>query len=107
VVVEKGNGELKDPFFGMPWFIKAVALIGVPSVISLLLVWSIQVKVSDTVYSNAQAIHEVRLEAIAHDVRVQTSFAEIKQQGQVNERLLRMICSSLAKTPELSQNCWR
>lgn len=100
-------GKDGDPFQGMPWQVKAVAIVGAPILISLFLIWSIDSRLVGTVNDNHSQLQTIRTEAVEHDKRVSASFEQLKEQSNTNERLLRMICFGVQKTEEAKQGCWK
>jgi hypothetical protein len=95
----------RDPLSGLPWQVRAVTLLGVPSVIALAAVYWIATGVQTTMLQNQQLIVEVRQAEQLHDQNVRAKFSTLERQGEVLTRLLRSICQSVAKTDNQRDKC--
>ena len=92
---------------GMPWYIRAIAIVGVPSLIAISLIWSIETRMVSTINESHQRLVELTSLETAHDRRVTENFTGLQRQGDTNEQLLRMICYGVQKTEEAKQGCWK
>ena len=101
-----GNGG-NDIFGGMPWWVKAIAVVGIPSLISVGVVYTNEYRLAINVASNGKAITELQSLTSEHDRKVRESFTILEIQGKENEKLLRMICMGVQKTEEAKQGCWK
>lgn len=51
---------------GMPWYVKAIAVVGVPSLISIGVVWSDRVQLVDRIDAQTRLLATIQLEAKEH-----------------------------------------
>lgn len=100
-----GNGNGRDPLSGMPWQIRAIFIIGVPSAIALWLTYVGTANISQNVRTNGDALAIVRSEAALHDQRVRAQFDELQQSAITQTRILRSICQSVAKNDLQREKC--
>jgi hypothetical protein len=90
---------------GLPWWVKAVVIVGVPSAIALGLVWSDRVQLSTNVRENGALMHKLDSGASAHDARVTGRFDDLSMRVQESNRILLAQCVNEAKTPEARERC--
>ena len=82
----------------MPWWVRAIAVIGVPGVLTLYLVYSGVQELPQTRRLGEQTLQEVlrnREMLREHEIREQTTY-----------RLLQRICTNTAKTPDERNSCF-
>jgi hypothetical protein len=82
----------------MPWWVRAIAVIGVPGVLTLYLVYSGVQEVPATRRASEQAVQEIlrnREIMREHEIREQSNF-----------RLLQRICINTAKTQDERNSCF-
>ncbi len=97
-----GNGGL---WGGMPWWVKAIALVGVPSLISIGVITSDRVQLSGVVNSNGQKIDSLQNLTTVHDSRVWIRFDELSRATAETNRILLAGCVNDAKTMEARERC--
>ena len=100
---ESPNG--RDPFRGMPWMVRAVAILGVPAIIALGAVWWGANVIGGTVAENYTRLTTMAGADALHDQLVRTQLEELRRQGATQTRLLRSICQSVAKTDVQRDKC--
>lgn len=100
-----GNGVWKD----MPWWVKAVAIVGVPSLISLGVVWSDRVQLAAKTYENNVFLRQVIAESGEHNDRVLQRFEALGNRADETNRILLAGCindAQKAKNPiEAQERC--
>jgi hypothetical protein len=83
-----GDGFWKD----MPWWVKAIAIVGVPSVLSVILVWSDRVQLLARVEYNTALLQKLTSDASTH-ATVDAAFdADLKRSSEETNRLLLAAC---------------
>jgi hypothetical protein len=96
----------RDPFAGMPWWVRAVALVGVPALISMGLVWFGAQSIATNVAANGTKVAAVSQEMQLHDAKVQTQFEELRRESAVQTRYLRTLCQAATRNdPVLATRC--
>lgn len=108
---QDGNG--RDLLFhGMPWWVRAIALVGVPAVISLWLVGlttgTLATAVSDNgkkISANDQRIAELAADDKSRGEQVNLRFEQLQRSAETQTRILRSICQSVAKTDIQRERC--
>lgn len=82
------NGNGRDPLSGMPWYIKAVILIGVPGAIALALTWQ-----SAFVLQQSVALNGVKLVTMQQELRVHdaAAAAHVNDSHEALEELNRVV----------------
>jgi hypothetical protein len=97
-----GNGGL---WGGMPWWVKAIALVGVPSLISIGVITSDRVQLSGEVRANGDKLNRIETGAVTHDSRVWLRFDELTEASKETNRILLAGCVNDAKTMEARERC--
>lgn len=82
----------------MPWWVKAVALVGVPSLISLGVIYSDRVQLAYTVNDTHSRLQRVESDAAAHDRAVSLRFDRLGEQTSETNRILTATCVNAAQT---------
>lgn len=95
----------RDPLNGMPWQVRAILLLGVPSVIALAAVWWGAGVIGVTVADTQRLLLELQQHEQLHDQNVRTNFIGIQRQTETQIRLLRSICASVAKSDVARERC--
>lgn len=103
-MVKTDNGGF-DFFSGMPWYVKAVAVVAVPSLISLGVVWNNETRMVAKVEETRIRVERLEVQTSEHDKAVKEDFLRLTESGKTNERLLRLICSGVAPK-EAKSACW-
>jgi len=99
------NGNGNDPMSGLPWWVKAVVIVGVPSAIALGLVWSDRVQLAHSVTNNGILLHDLKSGAQLHDAKVTNRFDDLSSRVRESNRILLAQCVNEAKTPEARERC--
>ena len=99
-----GNGST-DPMSGLPWWVRAIVIVGVPSAIALGLVWSDRIQLASDVIANGAILRQIHAEAKAHDERVLQRFEGLGFQTGETNRILLAGCVNDAKTTEARERC--
>lgn len=99
------NGNGRDPMAGLPWWVRAVVIVGVPSAIALGLVWSDRIQLASQVETNGGLLLQIQTEGKAHDTRVLQRFEELGQKSTETNRILLAGCVNDAKTIEARERC--
>ncbi len=99
------NDNGRDPMSGLPWWIKAVVIVGVPSAIALGLVWSDRMQLRDTVFANGAVLREMRVTDAAHSVRMEEGFRLLDDKTTETNRILLAQCVNNARTSEQRERC--
>lgn len=107
-----GNGGRDLVFSGMPWWVRAIALVGVPAIISLWLVGLTTGSLSSAVADNGMKIaaNDKRIAEMAADDKhrgeqVTMRFEQLQRSAETQTRILRSICQSVAKTDLQRDRC--
>ncbi len=100
-----GNGLSGGFWKDMPWWVKAIAIVGVPSLISLGVVWSDRVQLADDVRSNGILLREAQASSLAHDARVVLRFEELADATAETNRILSATCVNAAQTEFERERC--
>ncbi|HOG29224.1 MAG TPA: hypothetical protein PLT35_08080 [Vicinamibacterales bacterium] len=103
-----GNGTRNgrtDPLAGLPWWVRAVFLVGVPSAIALGLVWSDRAQLAEQIHTNGVLLRQIDADARAHDARVVLRFQELSTATSETNRILTASCVNAAKTAEARERC--
>ncbi len=100
-----GGGNGRDPMAGLPWWVRAIVIVGVPSAIALGLVWSDRAQLSDQVQTNGILLRQIDSEARAHDARVLLRFEELSTVTSETNRILIAACVNEARTAEARERC--
>lgn len=104
-----GNGPgsaLSDGFWrDMPWWVKAVAIVGVPSLISIGVIVSDRAQLAGTVRTTEERLQRVEQTQIMHDSRVWLRFDELGAAARETNRILMAGCVNDAKTMEARERC--
>jgi hypothetical protein len=95
----------RDPLAGLPWWVKAVFLIGVPSAIALGLTWQVSTVLTTRVESNGKALEVVHSEARLHDQAVVSRFDYLSRQTDETNRILTATCNNQAKDDAQRDRC--
>jgi hypothetical protein len=96
-----GNGL----WAGMPWWVKAIALVGVPSLISIGVITSDRMQLSGVVNVNGEKLSRIESQAITHDSRVWLRFDELSRATAETNRILMAGCVNNAQTIEARERC--
>lgn len=99
------NGNGNDLWNDMPWWVKAVALVGVPSLISVGIVASDRWQLSGAVKETAACVERVENAGAAHDARMLLRFDELKRATEETNRILVATCVNAAQTMEARERC--
>lgn len=97
-MADAAPGPAFDPFAGLPSWAKFIAVIGLPSVITLFLVWV-----------GANYIPKIQTELVAYRIEAEKSRLAIERQINQNDqsyRVLQRICAEIAKTDEGRSRCF-
>lgn len=90
---------------GMPWQIRAVALIGVPCALLCFLVWSLQVDVKGSQARQEQKLDTHILAAEKTMLTLESVEKDHKESGMRLEVYMRLLCVNGAKTKEQVATC--
>lgn len=93
---------MKDLTDGLPVLVKAVAVVGVPSLIALYLVYVLTGSVA-----TASQVESVSQRVDQHVEQMEQDRDEHTRRLEVQIRLLRVMCASLAKTETTLIECSR
>lgn len=100
------NGENgRDPMAGLPWWVRAIIIVGVPSAIALGLVWSDRTQLSNAVTDNNIRLRELKTDATAHDARVLTRFDVLERAANETNRILMANCVNNARDETARERC--
>lgn len=99
-----GNGN-GDPLSGLPWWVKAIVIVGVPSAIALGLVWSNQTQLATKTYENNTYLRQIIAEEREHDGRVLLRFQQLAEQTGETNRILMANCVNNARTEDARDRC--
>lgn len=94
-----------DPLAGLPWWVRAIVMVGVPSAIALGLVWSDRAQLADQVHTNGVLLRQIDADARAHDARVLLRFQELSTVTSETNRILTASCVNSATTVEARERC--
>ena len=86
------------PFGGQPWWVQAIAWLGIPGVLVLYLV-----------YSGVENVPAIRRSAERNTdeiLRNREMIQALTQQSQINTRILQRICANTGKTDDERQRCF-
>jgi hypothetical protein len=83
-----GDGFWKD----MPWWVKAIAIVGVPSILSLGIVWSDRVQLLTKVDYNTKVLQTIHDAGATHATIDASLDAELKRASEETNRLLLAAC---------------
>ena len=98
------NGS-RDFLAGMPWWVRAVIMIGPIGVLALGLAYQNAFVTNQGVVQNGRIISEVRQEAIAHDRRVTDQFNALTVHTVETNRILMAGCVNNAKDEDARDRC--
>lgn len=98
------NGD-NDPLSGLPWWVKAIVIVGVPSAIALGLVWSDRMQLTTTVRDNQDRLIRIETVQSTHDSRVWTRFDELAAASRETNRILLATCVNQAATAADRERC--
>lgn len=98
--------EKYDPFSGLPWYIKAIAIVGVPSLISIGLVWNNEIQLIRKVEDTQTVVERMKIDYDTHDKYVRDTFNELTKQGKENKRLLQLVCYGVVKDSR-KEDCFK
>lgn len=90
---------------GMPWQVKAIGLVGVPSVIALLLVWAVIGAFSAEAAANTKAVNEATQLIREHSTASKTDAEFAREMMRESIRLQRATCENTAKNDFDRANC--
>jgi hypothetical protein len=96
------RGSLWDD---MPWWVKAVALVGVPSLISVGVIYSDRVQLAQDVRVTNERVQAIERDAANHDVRVNLRFQELHDTTKESNRILVAMCVNAAQTSLDRERC--
>ena len=99
------NGNSMSLWDDMPWWVKAIALVGVPSLISLGVIYSDRVQLSGAVDDNRTRLERLENLTTIHDGRVWVRFEELSQATRETNRILSATCVNAATTMEARERC--
>jgi hypothetical protein len=99
-----GNGSI-GLWQDMPWWVKAIALVGVPSLISIGVIVSDRTQLAQTVNDSHSKIQRLESDALAHDARVLVRFEELSRKTEETNRILTATCVNAATTMEARERC--
>lgn len=101
-----GNGFNDSGFWrDMPWWVKAIAIVGVPSLISIGVIVSDRTQLAGTVRATEDRLQRVEQTQITHDSRVWVRFDELTQATRETNRILVATCVNAAQTPLDRERC--
>lgn len=95
----------RDPLSGMPWWVKAVFILGAPTCIALFLVWTVTGTLAQNVATNGDRLSTLQTTTERHDDRVRAQFDDLKRASETQTRILRSICQSVAKNDLQREKC--
>ncbi len=95
----------RDPMSGLPWWVKAIVIVGVPSAISLGLVWSDRMQLRDTVISNGTQLAILRAAEDTHNRMMTLQFDFLSKQGAETNRILVATCINAARNDAQRNEC--
>lgn len=101
--VRRGRRAIDDgaPIDSMPWWVKAIGFVGVPSVIALGLVYALVTSIAPLMINNNKMLTD-------HMLQMSTMVAEQQQIRGQNERIIKVLTSSCvngAKTQDERNRC--
>lgn len=99
---EHHNGSLWDD---MPWWVKAIALVGVPSLISIGVIYSDRAQLAGAVNDTASRLQRVEARHDEHDARVLVRFEELSRKTEETNRILVATCVNAAQSMEARERC--
>lgn len=91
-----------SPFSGMPWWVKAIAVVGFPIALSIVLLWFNQVAVANTLESLDS--RTTGIESVAHDNN--QILKGLQESKDMDSYRLALMCNSLVE-PSVKSECWR
>jgi len=100
-----GNGDVNGFWWGMPWWVKAIAIVGVPSLISLGVIWSDRVQLVDKIDAQVKILYDMRMEARSHVERDNETNNAILEATRETNRILLAGCVNGATTIEARERC--
>ncbi len=89
----------------MPWWVKAIAIVGVPSLISIGVIVSDRTQLAGTVRMTEERLQRVEQTQITHDSRVWLRFDELSAATRETNRILMAGCVNDAQTMEARERC--
>jgi hypothetical protein len=94
--VANGNGNgyaTGDGFWrDMPWWVKAIAIVGVPSLISIGVIVSDRTQLAGTVTHNSERLQAIEQMHVTHDSRVLMRFEDLDAATKETNRILLATC---------------
>jgi hypothetical protein len=100
-----GNGNGDGFWRDMPWWVKAIAIVGVPSIISIGVVYSDRVQLLETLFDQTRLIREVQAEAVKHIDRDTSIDLSILEATKETNRILLAECVNNAKNEISRERC--
>lgn len=104
-----GRRKFDDGPNGMPWWVKAIGVVGVPSALAIYLVYTL-VSWGNVVVAQANTGKELQAmltQHVAAMAQMATDQASVKEQNVVIIRVLRSSCVNSAKSNEERDRCLR
>lgn len=99
-----GNGSI-GLWQDMPWWVKAIALVGVPSLISIGVIVSDRTQLAHTVNDSNSRLQRLESDALSHDARVLVQFQELSRKTEETNRILVATCVNAAQTMSDRDRC--
>jgi hypothetical protein len=99
-----GNGN-RDLFSGMPWWVRAVALVGVPTIISLWLVGQTTGELARNITKNKEISEVIAQRQHEQDESVTRRFLALERYFETSIRLQRIACRGSARTDAARDKC--
>ena len=101
----KTNGNGRDPLSGMPWWMKAIILIGVPGAIALVLTYQSAFVLEQSVAINGQKLASMQADARIHDATAHAHFSESHAAIDEMTRIMMAQCVNAAQTTMERDRC--
>lgn len=96
-----GNNALA----GSPWWVRAVWLLGAPSVIAIGLTWWMTSTADAKLARIDHGVSTAAVEATSHDDRVRTNFQRLETSQAETLRILTAVCVNAAKDEAARNRC--
>jgi hypothetical protein len=90
-----------DAIDGMPWWVKAIGFVGVPSAIAMYLIYALVANVVPAMFDMQRAMNNLAVSV----GNISTEHAESKRQTEEMLKVLRGSCLNQAKTYEEKSRC--
>lgn len=99
------NNDNNGIWKGQPWYIKAIAMVGVPSLLVVALVWSDRVQLIYNLRDQLKIITEMKLEAELHIAQDTLINNKILNTLTETNRIILAGCVNSANTNEARDRC--